>query len=342
MTYGSGSHFDSKARDFGNSSRTARARRLFGAVGLTCVALACAGYLYVDLARTNDDPAINLAGPIGDTVADETVETDVPGSLLFDSRYALGVRPAPFSDDAPGELTFRFAAPPSREAAATPESAQRPPPRMRRLVQTVAVPNPRPPELRLSQGPDAPLRPAARLRKAPAAPADDKPTIFERLFGRPKAAGTTLAYAAPDGGVLNDGQSVTSGRLAQYDRYTAVYDISAHAVYMPDGRKLEAHSGLGDRLDDPRYVHERMRGPTPPHVYDLVLRERLFHGVRAIRLIPAGDRNPYGRTGLLAHTYMLGPNGDSNGCVSFRDYDAFLRAFMNQEIKRLVVVARAS
>jgi hypothetical protein len=37
---------------------------------------------------------------------------------------------------------------------------------------------------------------------------------------------------------------------------------------------------------------------------------------------------------------MLGPNGDSNGCVSFRDYNAFLNAYRNHGIKRLAVVAR--
>jgi hypothetical protein len=37
---------------------------------------------------------------------------------------------------------------------------------------------------------------------------------------------------------------------------------------------------------------------------------------------------------------MLGPNGDSNGCVSFRDYDAFLRAFRSGQISKLVVVTR--
>jgi hypothetical protein len=41
---------------------------------------------------------------------------------------------------------------------------------------------------------------------------------------------------------------------------------------------------------------------------------------------------------LLTHGYMLGPNGDSNGCVSIRDYERFLKAFTNGEIKRLVVV----
>jgi hypothetical protein len=119
---------------------------------------------------------------------------------------------------------------------------------------------------------------------------------------------------------------------------TAVYDISARAVYLPNGEKLEAHSGLGDKLDDPRYVNVRMRGPTPPNVYDLTLREALFHGVRAIRLNPVDDNKMFGRAGMLAHTYMLGPNGDSNGCVSFRDYQKFLQAFLRGEVDRLVVV----
>jgi hypothetical protein len=123
---------------------------------------------------------------------------------------------------------------------------------------------------------------------------------------------------------------------------TAVYDISARMVYMPDGTRLEAHSGLGDRLDDPRYVNERMRGPTPPHLYELEPREASFHGVQALRLKPIGGGDLFGRAGLLAHTYMLGPNGDSNGCVSFKDYDAFLRAFQNGQIKRLAVVARST
>src|ERR1019366_2639331 len=39
------------------------------------------------------------------------------------------------------------------------------------------------------------------------------------------------------------------------DSRTAVYDIAAHTVYLPNGQRLEAHSGLGDKLDDPRYVH---------------------------------------------------------------------------------------
>ncbi|TLG78035.1 DUF2778 domain-containing protein [Methylocystis sp. B8] len=204
------------------------------------------------------------------------------------------------------------------------------------------------------------LQRMARTSVVPASPADNR-SIFDKVFGLGDAAqearqqqqpkGQALAYAAPDGGTLSDLKSgilggvsgaagAAVGPVARYDRYTAVYDISAHTVYLPDGKKLEAHSGLREHLDDPRFVHLRMRGATPPHVYDLSPREALFHGVQALRLTPIGGEGAiFGRAGLLAHTYMLGPNGDSNGCVSFRDYQAFLRAYKNGEIRRLAVVA---
>ena len=126
--------------------------------------------------------------------------------------------------------------------------------------------------------------------------------------------------------------------VAEPDGRTAVYDIAASTVYLPNGQKLEAHSGLYDKMDDPRYVNVRMRGPTPPNVYDLTLREEMFHGVRAIRLNPVDSSKMFGRDGMLAHTYMLGPNGQSNGCVSFKNYDKFLQAFLRGEVDRLVVV----
>jgi len=126
--------------------------------------------------------------------------------------------------------------------------------------------------------------------------------------------------------------------LAAADSRTAIYDIEAHTVYLPSGVQLEAHSGLGQRLDDPRHVAEKKRGATPPNVYDLALREAPFHGVQAIRLNPVDDGKMFGRDGILAHTYMLGPSGQSFGCVSFKDYQQFLKAFLRGEIDRLVVV----
>jgi len=109
-------------------------------------------------------------------------------------------------------------------------------------------------------------------------------------------------------------------------------------VYLPSGRRLEAHSGLGAYMDSPRHVHLRMRGATPPNVYNLTLRERLFHGVRAIRLNPVDGGRMYGRDGILAHSYMLGANGQSNGCVSFSNYPEFLNAYLRGEVTRLAVV----
>jgi hypothetical protein len=155
-----------------------------------------------------------------------------------------------------------------------------------------------------------------------------------------------LSYASADASVTGSlpstvNQNPMLGGSPPYDKQTAVYDIAAHMVYLPDGTKLEAHSGLGSKLDDARYSHVRMQGVTPPHIYELAPREALFHGVPALRLNPIGGEDKiFGRSGLLAHTYMLGPNGDSNGCVSFRDYYAFLNAYRNQGIRRLAVLAK--
>ncbi|WP_123148099.1 tlde1 domain-containing protein [Mesorhizobium delmotii] len=154
--------------------------------------------------------------------------------------------------------------------------------------------------------------------------------------GKPKAA-DMLAYAKPDspagGGVFRNlftKPSMGSG--------VAVYDISAKTVYMPDGSRLEAHSGLGSMADQPRYANRKNAGPTPPHTYDLRLRESRFHGVEALRLTPIDGKNKFGRDGFLAHTYLLrGGRAESSGCVAFKDYARFLAAFKKGKIKRLVV-----
>ena len=178
-----------------------------------------------------------------------------------------------------------------------------------------------------------------------ATPPSDNRAFLEKFFGTQRPSGQlpslpALAYAAPESDVLDNARGITSGPLLGLDEWTAVYDISAHMVYLPDGTELEAHSGRRDRLDDPRYVHEHMHGATPPNVYELALREKPFHGVQALRLNPVDNGNVFGRTGLLAHTYMLGPKGESNGCVVFKNYSAFLQAFQNGWLKRLIVVDR--
>ena len=178
-------------------------------------------------------------------------------------------------------------------------------------------------------------------------PSDNRVFLEKRFFDAPQhydqqPSQPVLKYAALGSDVFDDvfnnEREITSGPLLNLYSWTAVYDISAHTVYLPDGTKLEAHSGRGSRLDDPRYVYEHMRGATPPNIYELALREKTFHGVQALRLNPVDGSNTFGRAGLLAHTYMLGPKGESNGCVVFKNYSAFLRAFQNGQVKRLIVV----
>jgi len=272
---------------------------------------------------------------------------------------AFSPAPIPQTESAP--------LPPAREGAETSESAPLPPAReSAESGESAPLPPPRPPEVAApATQPPAPARHPVQPSVAaarPAAPVDNR-SFFQKLFGLGQPSASAVASAARESGVAaRPGASAyaatesrgagrgplfsfpspfgSSAPTSGYDRYTAVYDISARTVYLPDGTKLEAHSGLGDALDNPRYVSERARGPTPPHLYELTLREGSFHGVQALRLTPIGEGGLYGRAGLLAHPFMLGPNGDSNGCVSFRDYEAFLKAYENGRINKLAVVAR--
>lgn len=123
-----------------------------------------------------------------------------------------------------------------------------------------------------------------------------------------------------------------------YDGATAVYDIKARAVYLPNGTVFEAHSGMGVLRDDPEHVDVRMQGATPPAVYSLKPRERDFHGVAALRMAVADGTDINGRSGLLVHSFMLGPNGDSNGCISVKDYDRFLKAYNDGQFTHIAVV----
>jgi Protein of unknown function (DUF2778) len=170
------------------------------------------------------------------------------------------------------------------------------------------------------------------------APSDDR-TLFDKIADLKLAdlvpMKFKLASLTPNDGLFSERKDLSA---LGYDSQTAVYDISARAVYLPNGIALEAHSGLGGLMDNPAHVDQRMVGATPPNVYDLKPREKLFHGVAALRMTPVGENEMHGRTGLLVHSYLLGPNGDSNGCVSIKDYDRFLTAYRNGEVKRLVVV----
>lgn len=197
--------------------------------------------------------------------------------------------------------------------------------------------------------PAASAKPKSLAERAKAAvmsiASNEKQSMVDKLWGKREPSGGLLAYASADASITASiaprEQNPMLGGSAPYDRDTAVYDITAKTVYLPDGTRLEAHSGLGSNLDNPRSSNLRMRGVTPPHIYTLKPREALFHGVPALRLTPIGGESAiFGRDGLLAHTFMLGPNGDSNGCISFKDYYAFLDAYRNKGIRKIAVLAR--
>ena len=155
---------------------------------------------------------------------------------------------------------------------------------------------------------------------------------------QPQGLAVVTRFAKADDEAGRASPSVTA---LQREAGVAIYDIERGRVYLRNGETLEAHSGIGPMRDNPAFVDRRNRGPTPPHIYDLTLRERAFHGVQAIRLTPVeGDAAVFGRVGFLAHTYMLRRRGDSNGCVVFKEYHRFLAAFKKGQIKRMVVVPR--
>jgi hypothetical protein len=315
-----------------------------------------------------------ISKPFADIPIDANLATQLKAPAPAVPSQMASLETAPRLPSAPFPLPTLEAFPPS-SAPAIPQVGSVPLPPGRDLPQigeteSFPLPPARPPGFGAPTQSTTPDRRASRpdVVVAPPTAQPDNRNVIEKLFGwaHPSAAGVAsstsnrTAATQPVVAAQRDRDSSASGGFGRgplfsfpspfgnsapapvsgYDHYTAVYDISARVVYLPDGTKLEAHSGLGQALDNPRFVAERAVGPTPPHVYDLTLRESLFHGVQAIRLNPVGEGGVYGRAGLLAHPFMLGPNGDSNGCVSFKDYDAFLRAYQNGQVKKLAVVAK--
>jgi Protein of unknown function (DUF2778) len=363
--------------DQGRDSRQALLRIVPGAAALALAG--CLG-VWVLHARQAAAPERVVAGPASAPVAapvkeiaskpfgDIIVDPSFVAELNAAARAGDGSQSASLEATQPAPLAATPQAetvPPASAAIPLPDVIPLPPPRdVPQIADEAPLPPPRPPELGLNPAPPAPDNHLAQQTRRPAgppAPVDNR-NIFEKLLGLGQPSAPTVAGKAPESRVASvapeahatftapegrvTGRPLFSffgpatGPVAGYDQWTAVYDISARTVYLPDGTRLEAHSGYGDKLDDPRYVSERMRGATPPNVYALEPREGSFHGVQALRLTPVGDGPLFGRAGLLAHPYMLGPDGQSNGCVSFKDYDAFLRAYQSGQVKKLVVVSR--
>jgi hypothetical protein len=362
--------YDFAAPGHQRSSRKATPRGFVAGGAIASLVLGCAWTVYSNIFAASPYPQLGSAAfdepvvrrPISVSIRREkpaenmrVAQLDAPlisapetvpagPSPSFDDRFAAaspqGVAPAPQPEPE------KIAEAPKAQLEKT-KAPEAPKPREAPRVQLAAIPPaPRLSEPQPAKTPGDSIRDMAQRAKAAvmSIASNEKQTIVEKLWGRQPSHGPLLAYASADASVtgsIGPIQNPALGGSAPYDRSTAVYDISAHTVYLPDGTRLEAHSGLGSKLDDPSSANVRMRGVTPPHIYELKPREALFHGVPALRLTPiGGEETIYGRSGLLAHTYMLGPNGDSNGCVSFRDYNAFLNAYRSLGIRKLAVVAR--
>lgn len=361
----------------GKTSRKVAPQYLLGGVAVAGLVLGCAWTVYSNVFGASIYPSVNNAAFEAPALNSSTVVAARPvrpafnevfaslpdrqpfisapetvsASIMFNERFAAS---AP-QGEAPRsvEATKLAEAPPSVDVQRTVEppkraDAPKSKPAASQLALNVPAPLPKETEARSAKASGNSVRDLAQRAKAAvmSIASNDKQTMVEKLWGKQPSTNSLLSYASADANVTGSiietrSQNPMLGGAPPYDRQTAVYDIAAKTVYLPDGTQLEAHSGLGSKMDDIRYSHVRMQGVTPPHIYELKPREALFHGVPALRLTPIGGEDKiYGRDGLLAHSYMLGPSGQSNGCVSFKDYYAFLDAYRNKGIRRLAVLAR--
>ncbi|WOH68826.1 DUF2778 domain-containing protein [Bradyrhizobium sp. BWA-3-5] len=371
--------FGPAAHNRRKSSRKAIPQYFLGGVAVSGLVLGCAWTVYTNVIGASIYPSVSSAAyeaPAASnttTIAARTVQPafneifasleqrplvmpapeNVASSLMFNERFAAAAaqgEPSRAGEARPVETTkLAEASPPAAapKAVEAPKRAETPKPKTAAPATQLALNVP-------AAAPQEPAKPSGNsfrdmAQRAKAAVmsigSSDRTNMVEKLWGK-QPANSLLAYASADASVTGSiidtrSQNPMLGGSPPYDRQTAVYDISAKMVYLPDGTRLEAHSGLGSRMDDVRSAHVRMQGVTPPHIYELKPREALFHGVPALRLTPIGGQDKiFNRDGLLAHTYMLGPSGQSNGCVSFKDYYAFLDAYKNKGIRRLAVLAK--
>lgn len=178
-----------------------------------------------------------------------------------------------------------------------------------------------------------PLIETAKLEDEP--PAEDKPAARNAPQLKPQATEEKPRRSLFGSLFGNKGDD---GRWPGHGTKVAIYDVSNATVYLPDGTKLRAHSGIGKMRDNPRYEHVKMNGPTPAGIYRLSMRESRFYGVEAIRMTSIDGRDPKNRTGLLTHTNLLRGQIGSHGCVAFQNYEPFLKAFKRGHVTMMVVV----
>lgn len=319
----------------GRVQRTAMGTLIFG---LSAVAAAGAILTSISVFSTRSTNAFRSVDPT--MILAKTLPAPTVFAIAHRSQF-------PAADEIANDVTeVTGSIPPVAAIAVLPDVSLGP-----KTVKTVSFTAPARQDIQPPPAAAAPVGKAA-IAKAAVAAKSDVPALFKRE-PEPTASPTVSSYAlasvAPEEvsptakaigslkALLSPG-TVDDGPIPEADKRTAVYDIVGATVHMPNGTKLVAHSGHAHRMDNPKYINVKNWGPTPPNVYRLTMREALFHGVRAIRLNPVDEDKMLGRDGMLAHSYMLGPRGESNGCISFQDYPKFLAAFQRGEVDRVVVI----
>jgi len=116
------------------------------------------------------------------------------------------------------------------------------------------------------------------------------------------------------------------------DSRSAVYDISARRVYLPNGEKLEAHSGLGDKIDEIPRAERRARALRVLDLVGLSASAEL-----AVYKMSGGMQQRVSIARALALEPVVLLMDEPFGAV-----DAFQRATMQRELTRIWKATNAS
>ena len=300
MSHSKRASSQSAAKNRRRSSRKANANHIFGGAAVACLVLGCAWNIHANVFGASIYPTVaggNLDAhvmsrpsvvavrrtPAADTILAALPEpapvisapaTIASSSLMFSDRFAAAAPQAVAPAPQPETAKLASLSPPV-EAVKQADAKQVAPPPAPSKVASLA-PATDPAEAKPAKAPAASVKDMAQRAKAAvmSITSADKPTMVEKLWGK-EPSRSLLSYASADvsaTGSLPKQQNPMLGGSAPYDRSTAIYDIAAREVYLPDGTVLEAHSGLGAKKDDVRFAHVRMQGVTPPHIYDLTPR----------------------------------------------------------------------
>src|SRR6266852_3353751 len=217
MSYGTGARQDFGAHNHRNSSWRTNPYTMIGGAFVACLMLGCAWTVYANVFGASVYPAA-IVGNFDVAVIKRSPAPAVQNAApAFDDVFAALSAPAPLSSARVNlalgpSLTFndRFAASSPQGEAPRPQPVSPPADRQvaalapspdRQAAQTARLPVPRPADARPAKNAGASVREMTESAKAAvlAAVAEkEKPTIFEKLFGKLKSSGSTLAYASAD------------------------------------------------------------------------------------------------------------------------------------------------